>query len=69
MMTMLITDDSTQTRLGVAGVGKNRASDCRDGSCQGDLIATIATMSYHGNRNNGQNKPLSCGGFLNQFKE
>ena len=43
MMTMLITDDSTQTRLGVAGVGKNRAGDCRDGSCQGDLIVT---MSY-----------------------
>ena len=41
MMTMLITDESTQTRLGVAGVGKNRASDCRDGSCQGDLIVLL----------------------------
>ena len=51
MMAMLITDESTQTMLGVAGVGKNRASDSRDGSCQDDLIVT---MSYHGNRNNGQ---------------
>ena len=48
---MLITDDSTQTRLGVAGVGKNRTSDCRDGSCQENLIAT---MSYHCDHNYGQ---------------
>ena len=51
MMTMLITDDSTQTRLGVAGVGKNRASDSRDGSCQENLIAT---MSSHCDHNYGQ---------------